>query len=57
MGKVTETWLENKIKELNDWIDNHHDQHHLMAQKKQQRDQYAWKLSEMDEYDLKTIEI
>jgi hypothetical protein len=57
MAKVTVTWLEHKVAELNDWLKNHHDLHHLTPQKKQKRDYYVWKLTEMDEYDLQTIEI
>ena len=57
MAKVTATFLENKVAELNDWLQNHHKLDPLYTQKEQQRNYYVSKLSEIDEYDLKTIEI
>lgn len=57
MAKVTATWLENQVKEINEWLTHHHKLDPLYNAKKQKRDHYVWKLSEMDEYDLQTIEI
>jgi hypothetical protein len=57
MAHVTVTMLERKVGVLNAWINNHHKLHHLTAQKLQERNYYVAKLTEMDEHDLKTIEI
>lgn len=54
--KVTQQWLENKIKELNDWLfANEKGIHFEYAPKKQSRDYYVNKLIELEENQLKTI--
>ena len=57
MAKLSVNTLEKRVAELNDWIQNHHELHHLRAQKIQERNYYVAKLTEMDEHDLLTIEI
>ena len=55
---VTEQWLENKIKELNDWLfDNEKGNHFEYAPNKHKRDYYVRKLIELEENQLKAIEI
>lgn len=54
---VTHTFLENQVKELNNWLNNHPKQHYLYFKKKQKRDHYVWKLHQMDEFGLQTIKI
>lgn len=57
MAKFTVTQLEKKVEALNHWLMNHKDDHPEAAQIKQSRNYYVNKLTEMDEYDLPTIEI
>jgi len=55
---VSKQWLENKIKELNDWlIRNEKTNHFEYAQKKQNRDYYVRKIIELEENDLETIKV
>ncbi len=54
---VSKSHLENRVTELNSWLMNHHKNDPLYAQKQQRRNYYVSKLSYMDEYNLKTIEI
>ncbi len=55
---VTKQWLENKIKELNDWLfDNEKGNHFEYAPNKHKRDYYVRKLIELEENQLKAIEI
>ena len=55
---VTKQWLENKIKELNDWIfENEKGNHFEYAPNKHKRDYYVRKLIELEENQLKAIEI
>lgn len=54
---ITAPALETRVKNLNDWLQNHPTTHYLYAQKKQNRDYYVRKLCEMDELQLKTIKI
>ncbi len=56
--KTSKQWLENKIKELNDWLQVHEKINHFQyAEKKQNRDYYVNKLIELEENGLKEIEI
>ncbi|WBX72922.1 hypothetical protein PG913_08400 [Tenacibaculum pacificus] len=57
MASVTVKWLEDEVTELKEWIANHQKQHHLYRAKTQKRSYYVAKLSQMDEYNLTTIEI
>ncbi len=55
---VSKQWLENKIKELNDWlIKNEKTNHFEYAPKKQNRDYYVRKIIELEENDLETIKV
>ena len=55
---VTKQWLENKIKELNDWLfDNEKGNHFEYAPNKHKRDYYVRKLIELEENKIKNIEI
>ncbi len=49
--------LEKRVTLLNDWLFHHPDTHHLYREKAHKRNYYVQKLGEMDEYQLKTIEI
>lgn len=54
--KVSQQWLESKIKELNDWLfvnENHKE----YTQNKQARDYYVNKLIELEANQLKTIKV
>lgn len=56
--KVTQQWLENKIKELNDWLfENEKGIHFKYASNKQARDYYVDKLIELEENQLETIKV
>lgn len=56
--KVSQQWLESKIKELNDWlIANEKGIHFEYAHKKRSRDYYVNKLIELEENQLKTIKV
>lgn len=56
--KVSKQWLENKVKELNDWLQMHSKGIHFeYAENKNKRDYYVNKLIEMEEYKLDTIDI
>lgn len=56
--KVTKQWLENRVKNLNDWLQmNSKGIHFEYAPTKQKRDYYVNKLIELEEKQLKTIKI
>lgn len=56
--KVSKQWLENKIKELNDWLQLHEKVNHFQyAQKKQNRDYYVRRLIELEENNLEKIKV
>ena len=55
---VTKQWLENKIKELNDWLfDNEKGNHFEYAPNKHKRDYYVRKLIELEENQMTTIKV
>lgn len=57
--KVTQQWLENKIKSLNEWLIEcditNQINHFEYAVKKRNRDYYVRKLIDLEENQLKTI--
>lgn len=56
--KVSKQWLENKIKQLNDWLQaNEKGIHFEYVQNKHKRDYYVSKLIELEENQLETIKI
>jgi hypothetical protein len=55
--KVTQQWLESKIKNLNDWLQNNGVRHFEYNQTKQKRDYYVMRLIELEENGLETIKI
>ena len=57
MAHVSENWLQYKVTALNNWLSNHHKLHHLYKKKQQARDYYVGKICEMEDRNLKTIEI
>jgi hypothetical protein len=57
MANFTVTQLEGSVKALNDEMLIHGEKHPKYKEWKTSRNYYVSKLSEMDEYDLKTIEI
>lgn len=57
MAKVTVTQLENRVKSLNDKMMKEGEKHPDFKQWQSSRNYYVNKLTEMDEYDLQTIEI
>ena len=55
---VKKQWLENKIKELNNWlIENQKGIHFEYAKNKRNRDYYVNKLIELEENKLETIKV
>ena len=55
---VKKHWLENQIKELNDWlIENEKGIHFEYAPNKHKRDYYVNKLIELEENKLQTIKV
>jgi len=54
--KVSKQWLENKIKELNDWLFNN-ENHKEYNQNKNARGYYVNKLIELEENQLETIKV
>ena len=55
---VTKQWLENKIKELNDWLfENEKGNHFEYAPNKHKRDYYVRKLIELEENQMTTIKV
>lgn len=55
---VSKEWLENKIKELNDWLlANEKGIHFEYAHKKRSRDYYVNKLIELEENELQIIKV
>ena len=55
---VTKQLLENKIKELNDWLfDNEKGNHFEYAPNKHKRDYYVRKLIELEENQMTTIKV
>jgi len=56
--QVSKQWLENKIKEQNDWlIANEKGTPHEYARQKRNRDYYVNKLIELEENQMKTIKV
>lgn len=56
--KVTQQWLENKIKELNDWLfANEKGTPHEYERQKRNRDYYVNKLIELEENQQQTIKV
>ena len=49
--------LERRVTKINQWLQHHPETHYMYKQEKQKRDYYVNKLTEMDEYGLKTIKI
>jgi hypothetical protein len=55
---VTKQWLENKIKELNEWLfDNENGKHSEYALNKYKRDYYVTKLIELEENQMTNIKV
>jgi hypothetical protein len=55
---VSKQWLENQIKELNDWLfDNEKGNHFEYAPKKHKRDYYVRKLIELEENQMPNIKV
>ncbi|HEX8577137.1 MAG TPA: hypothetical protein VF677_12655 [Flavobacterium sp.] len=55
---VTKQWLENKIKQLNDWLrENEKGIHFEYVKNKRSRDYYVGKLIELEEDQLSTIKV
>jgi hypothetical protein len=54
---ATPQWLENKIKELNDWLLENNEDHPEYFIKKQNRDYYVRKIIILEENQLETIKI
>ncbi|CAM2901457.1 hypothetical protein [Flavobacterium frigoris] len=55
---VSKQWLENKIKELNQWLLDHEKGNHFdYAPKRQSRNYYVQKLIDLEENQLETIKI
>lgn len=55
---VSKQWLDNKIKELNQWLLAHEKGNHFeYAPKRQNRNYYVRKLIELEENQLETIKI
>lgn len=57
MAKFTVTQLENRVKALNDKMMKEGEIHKDYKKWESSRNYYVGKLTEMDEYDLRTIEI
>lgn len=55
--KVSSYWLNNKINELNEWLQFNSETHLHYAEKKQNRDYYVSKLIELEENELKNIKV
>jgi hypothetical protein len=57
--RVSKEWLENKIKELNDWLLANEKQPFFVeyAIEKQKRNYYVGKLIELEENELETIKV
>ena len=56
--KVSKQWLENKIKELNDWLKLYEKINHCdYALNLRDRNYYVNKLIELEENNLETIEL
>lgn len=53
---VSKEWLENKIKELNDWLFSHTG-HGMYVQTERNRDYYVRKLIELEENNLPKIKV
>lgn len=54
---VSSYWLNNKINELNDWLQCNHKTHFDYANKKHNRDYYVNKLIELEENGLDNIKL
>lgn len=57
MAKLTATQLEKRVQALNEQMTKHGEKHPDYKQWQSSRNYYVNKLTEMDEYDLVTIEI
>ncbi|MCI2229555.1 hypothetical protein MC378_10285 [Polaribacter sp. MSW13] len=57
MAKFTVTQLEKRVADLNTEMMKHGERHENYKQWQSSRNYYVNKLTEMDEYDLQTIEI
>lgn len=57
MPKLTSTQLEKRVASLNEQMQKHGEKHPEYKQWQSSRNYYVNKLTEMDEYDLLTIEI
>ncbi len=55
--KVTQQWLERRIKNQNEWLQSNGLKHFEYPQNKQKRDYYVAKLIELEENELETIKI
>lgn len=57
--KVSKDWLENKIKELNDWLTQNENKPFFAEYdiEKQKRNYYVNKLIELEENQLETIKV
>jgi len=55
---VSKQWLENKIKELNDWLfENQYSNHSDYPANRHKRDYYVRKLIELEENQMLTIKV
>jgi hypothetical protein len=54
---VSKIYLEKKIKELNEWLQDNNPAHHQYNLKKQNRDYYVNKLIELEESGAPTVKI
>ena len=55
--KKSKEWLEQKVKELNDWLQQHPENHFEYKLKTQNRNYYVSKLIELEESNVKFIKI
>ncbi len=55
--RVSQGYLEIKVKEISDWLLVNSSNHEQYKQKKQQRDYYVYKLCEMEELGVEIIKI
>ena len=54
---LSKTQIEKKVEEANDWLQNHHKNHHSYSRQEQRRNYLVGKLCTMDEMGLKAIKI
>ena len=55
--KVNKHWLENKVKSLNEWLQEKKETHFEYKQKLQNRNYYVGKLIELEEQQLTHIKV